>query len=99
MKATTVNLRLKEALVAQRSTPKPLLKFLKSLNQHIMTVIPILGKTLLDVHNSHHHEVKLNIVLYLPCYNIYVCLYDFATINEIQLFIKEKKTNYNIYEI
>ena len=60
-KAITVNLRLKEALVAQKSTPKPLPEFLSSLNQHIMTVIPILGNAFLDVHNSRRHKVKSKI--------------------------------------
>ena len=60
-KAITIALRIKEALVAQKSTPKPSPEFLASINQQIMTAFPILGKAFLDIHNSRCHEVKAKI--------------------------------------
>ena len=60
-KAITVALRVKEALVAQKSTSKPLPGFLASINELIMTAIPILGNAFLDIHCSRRHKVKAKI--------------------------------------
>ena len=60
-KAITVALRVKEALVAQKLTPKPLPEFLASINEYIMTAIPILGNPFLDIHSSRRHKVKAEI--------------------------------------
>ena len=60
-KAITVALRIKEALVAQKLTPKPLPEFLASINEQIMMAIPILGNAFLDIHSSRCHKVKAKI--------------------------------------
>ena len=60
-KAITVALHVKEALVAQKSTPKPLPEFLASINEDIVTAIPILGNAFLKIHSSLRHKVKAKI--------------------------------------